>query len=139
MTGGQEVPPNGSLSAGSGSLTLSSSFLSFSVSTVFAGGSTPTDGALFDSATGGTLVFDLGTPTINSFGPYIFASFSGGVTLTTQEITDLEAGQDYINILSSAFPTGEIRGEVTIVPEPSSIALVGLGTGMAWMARRKRS
>ena len=52
---------------------------------------------------------------------------SGSTVLSDQgQIDDLLAGLWYINIHSSAFPGGEIRGQVdpTIVPEPSTITLV---------------
>ena len=46
------------------------------------------------------------------------------------------AGNFYINIHTAPFPGGEIRGQVN-VPEPSALALLGLGlAGLGW-ARRK--
>jgi hypothetical protein len=40
--------------------------------------------------------------------------------LTTQQITDLESGNFYINIADSVFPSGEIRGQLVAVPEPAT-------------------
>lgn len=60
---------------------------------------------------------------------------TGGFTLA-QQVAQLEGGQWYINIHSTAFPGGEIRG--SLVPEPSSLALLGLGAGaLFWRLRRK--
>jgi hypothetical protein len=49
-------------------------------------------------------------------------------------ITALNQGRSYWNIHSSTFPGGEIRAWATLVPEPSSLALVGIG--VAFIARR---
>ena len=48
-----------------------------------------------------------------------------GHSLSTLE-AELLAGQWYINLHTTAEPGGEIRGQVTVVPEPSSLALTAL-------------
>jgi hypothetical protein len=51
----------------------------------------------------------------------------------------MAAGEAYWNIHSTTFPGGEIRGFLVAVPEPSSLALLGLGAvGLAARAWNKR-
>lgn len=53
-------------------------------------------------------------------------------------LAGLASGRAYLNIHTSAFPAGEIRGFLTEVPEPGSIALFGLGAvGLAALRRRR--
>jgi hypothetical protein len=51
----------------------------------------------------------------------------------------LFAGYLYMNVHTSTFPGGEIRGQLLLVPEPSVGALAGLGAGLmlVWRWRRK--
>ena len=50
----------------------------------------------------------------------------------------MNQGRAYWNIHSQTFTGGEIRGFLTLVPEPSSAALFGIGA-MAFLARRWKS
>ncbi len=62
---------------------------------------------------------------------------SGGNVATAEAgfFNALNQGRSYWNIHSSTFPGGEIRAYATLVPEPSSLALFGLGA-VAFVARR---
>jgi hypothetical protein len=64
---------------------------------------------------------------------------TGGFTIAEQ-VSQLEGGLWYINIHSDGtqggFPGGEIRGQ--IVPEPTTLALAGLGLGVAVLVARRR-
>jgi hypothetical protein len=64
-------------------------------------------------------------------------TFSGSVTgLTAGQVTDVLAGNTYLNITDSVFPSGEIRGQIYTVPEPGSLAVIG-GVGLLAMRRRR--
>jgi hypothetical protein len=89
--------------------------------------------------TNGGVVINLGA------APFTFntSAASGSITGTslalsgTQE-TQLFNNQLYINVHTVSNPGGEIRGNLVAVPEPSSMALLGVATaGLAWQRRRK--
>lgn len=97
----------------------------------------PTDATINGPAsttTTATILFDLGdnavhaAPTIN--GHLSGWLWSGTETLSPSQISDLESGKWYANILSTSFPGGELRGQILPVPEPSSFALLALGTAL---------
>lgn len=63
--------------------------------------------------------------------------FAGSVNLNEAQESVLFAGNYYISITSAKFPSGEIRGQLSVVPEPGTWALMGLGIGALVWFRRK--
>jgi len=60
-----------------------------------------------------------------------------GTTLTAQ-LDNILTGHSYINFHTTQFPGGEIRGNISAVPEPSTWAMMILGfAGIGFMAYRR--
>ena len=70
-----------------------------------------------------------------------FLASSGGTAALAgaRLLTALDADQVYFNFHNSAFPGGEIRGNLSAVPEPASWALMVVGFGLVGGAVRRRS
>lgn len=89
--------------------------------------------------TSGSYVNTLDLTLSSSYNPaYITAN--GGTTASAEAALALAMadGEAYLNIHTSVVPGGEIRGFLTLVPEPSGAALLGLGAAiLAWAGRRR--
>jgi hypothetical protein len=60
--------------------------------------------------------------------------------VTPQQVSWFFAGYMYMNVHDGQFGGGEIRGQLSLVPEPSTVALLGLGVGaLAMRTIRKRA
>ena len=55
--------------------------------------------------------------------------------MTPVNSASMLSGLTYVNVHTSTFPGGEIRGQLTVVPEPASLSLLGIG-GLALFSRR---
>jgi hypothetical protein len=85
----------------------------------------------------GPVVVDLGpvhTPAGTKAGFY-----QGAVTLTPALETALFSSLLYMNIHSTLYPAGEIRGQLVPVPEPGMLTLFGIGVSGVLLFRRKTS
>ena len=141
----QEVPTNGSLALGEAILVLDTETNLIGLGASFAGISIaditfPEGGLAFGAA--GPFHIHSGPPGVNGpllvpFGnPDYYTQFDGYFeVLTTEAIAvgddfarELRRGNLYLNLHSLAYPGGEIRGQLTVVPEGmTSVAmLVGL-------------
>jgi len=96
----------------------------------------------------GVLYFLSSPATFTTTGPGIRSgTISGTLSLVdgtggfsiAQQISQLESSLWYINIHSTPnFGGGEIRGQILPVPEPSTLALLGLSAGaLVWRLRRR--
>lgn len=71
-----------------------------------------------------------------------FITANGGTTASAEAalFVGMIQGRAYLNIHSTQFPGGEIRGFLQPVPEPATILLLGSGlAGIASLVRRKRT
>ena len=149
LNGASENPPNASPGTGTATITLdlndplnlNDNTVTYSVS--YSNLSANTTAAHFHgpaapTANAGVILGLVGT-TGSTSGTFAATGVTASPTLTSALINGLA----YINIHSSAFPGGEVRGQanlVAVVPEADSAMLVGglLGLGaIAWRIRRK--
>ena len=81
-------------------------------------------------------VFDL---TLASSFNAAFVAANGGTVLGAEAALSngLAGGNAYLNIHTTAFPGGEIRGNLAPVPEPTTLGLIGLGLAGFGYARKR--
>lgn len=140
LNGAQETPPVPYPGTGSGTLQFNTTTGAWNLSGTFSNlYGTTIDAHIHGPATPGV---PAGVVTPISFtSGATSGSFSGSGTFTSSQATDLLAGLYYVNIHTNFYPLGEIRGQLTAVPEPSVYALgaggAALLTVMISRARRK--
>ncbi|GJI99774.1 CHRD domain-containing protein [Duganella rhizosphaerae] len=105
---------------------------------------TPTLGGFPLGVTSGAYAHTYDTSLMASWNP-AFVSSHGGTTAGAESAfaAGLASGEAYLNIHSSLYPGGEIRGFLTSttppVPEPAMFGMLGLGVpAVLLMARRRR-
>ena len=135
LTGANENPPNNSRWSGVGTFSLTEDSLSYELDMplfVY-----PTGGGIFDGNS--ILVSGFGTPIIFAPGPSGQPGgliYFGSVTLSPQGVADLRNGNWFVNVLTSAYPNGEILGKIAPVPEPSMLVWLGLAGLMVVRPKR---
>jgi hypothetical protein len=90
--------------------------------------------------TSGVFSINLDLTLASSFNP-AFVTLNGGSVAASEAalLAGAIAGNDYLNIHTTVVPGGEIRGFLVLVPEMSSILLLGIGiAGILAFAKMKR-
>jgi hypothetical protein len=139
LTGSQEVPAVVTPGTGFGTVLLNDAQTMITVDETFANLTTPATASHIHDSTGGP----------GTSGPIVFpftgvpAATSGSIpeqtfAITSAQVTDLFAGKLYFNVHTSVNPSGEIRGFINQVPEPSTMFMLGAGlAGLAFYARKR--
>lgn len=147
LSGAQEAPPTPSTATGTGVLSLDPANNKFSARITVAGMAV-TVAHIHEAVPGvsGPIVFPL-TETAAGSGVWVTAP---DATMTAAQLATLRSGGFYFNAHSTAFPTGEIRGQIghyvgsarltgaEEVPPTASVA-TGTGTLVIDMANRNAS
>ena len=101
--------------------------------------SLPTFTGFPSGVTAGTYshLFDL--TLASSFSPSFVTANGGTLAGAEAALEDgLANGRAYLNIHTTTYPGGEIRGFLASVPEPATLSLLVVGLGMLVLLRRKR-
>ena len=145
LTGDGEAP--NSPGVGAGTVTFDAATDSLAVALAFANLSSPTQPV----DTMGAAHIHFGEPDVEGPVLFPFTDFPTGVTyggfstvLTAADfmpdpadgidtfaeaVNAIEGGHTYFNIHTVDYPGGEIRGQITTVPEPATLTLAALGLG----------
>jgi hypothetical protein len=102
---------------------------------------TPTFAGFPLGVTSGTYDNVLDLTLSSSYNPS-YISANGGTTASAEAAlaAAMAADEAYLNIHSTTFPGGEIRGFLVLVPEPSQNALLLMtGATAVWVWRRRRT
>jgi hypothetical protein len=163
LSGANEVPPNASPGTGTADIEFDTVLRTLSLDVTFAdlvGPTTaahihcctpPTGNAMVATQVPSFIGFPLGVMsgtysqdfdmTLASFYNPAFITAHGGTVDSAFDFlaAGMLAGQSYLNIHSTAFPGGEIRDTLIPIPEPASLALLGIAlASLAAIRRRKQ-
>lgn len=142
LNGKQVVsPPSTSLATGIATVDLNSLQTMITVNLSFSGLEGPATaahihGPALPGANAGILFPLTGVPSAIS-GSIPTQSFA----ITSTDLGYLESGLLYVNVHTGVFPAGEIRGQLSAVPEPASLLLTAIGLGFValLLSRRKHA
>lgn len=131
LVGSDEVPPNNSTATGTSVVVIDPATMEMKV-TIITADITGTSAHVHAGATNisGPIVFPL-TETTTGSGIWITSAI-----LTADQLNVLKAGNFYVNVHSSAFPDGEIRGQLLahIPASGSAVSSTANNTGVSTSA-----
>jgi hypothetical protein len=139
LTGSGENPPTGSPGTGFGTVVLNAAQTLITVNESWSGLTAPATVSHIHGpggvGTNASVIFPFTGVTAATSGSIPEQSFA----INAQQVSWLFSGFLYMNVHDATFPGGEIRGQLLLVPEPSTLALLGLGVGgIVLQSYRKR-
>jgi CHRD domain/PEP-CTERM motif len=163
LNGANEAPPNASLGTGTGLVTVDTTLFLMTVQTTFSGLTGTTTAAHIHATTAAAFAgtagvatetptfagFPLGvtsgtyTNTYNMLNPasynaaFLTANAGSPTTAFGTLVSAMDANKAYLNIHTTAFGGGEIRGFTIAAPEPGTMALFAIGGVGVFLRRRK--
>ncbi|MGI8602404.1 MAG: CHRD domain-containing protein [Verrucomicrobiales bacterium] len=134
LTGAAERPtPNVSTATGSATLTIDDVTRAFSLTGVYTGLTSATNGSHIHGAANTEGVAPPIHALANTGGTT--GTLSGSGTYTVPQLADLQNSLNYVNVHTGQFPDGEIRGQLLRIPEPGVFGLGLLGTLLIFRRR----
>lgn len=130
LDGLQESSPNASPATGSAVVNFDTTTLALDWNISFTGLTAPMTAAHFHGPAALGVPAAVQVPISGLSSPLI-----GSTTINSTQAADLQAGLWYVNIHTSNFPAGEIRGQV--VPEPAAFAALLLASPVLLLRRRR--
>lgn len=135
-----ENPPNGSPATGFGTVVLNAAQTQITVDENWSGLTAPATASHIHgpggAGTNAPVIFPFSGVPAATAGAIPEQTFS----ITPTQVGYLFAGYLYFNVHTSTFPGGEIRGQILLVPEPSTLTLGGLGlAAMIPVLRHRRN
>ena len=140
LNGAGEFPATGSTGTGFGTVLLNAAQTQITVNESWSGITTAATASHIHGpggvGTNASVIFPFtGVPAATS-GSIPQQTFA----INAQQVSWLFSGYLYMNVHDSTFLGGEIRGQLLLVPEPSTVGLLALGVGgIALQAHRRRT
>ena len=144
LNGAQEAPiPRVTPAFGNGTVLLNAARTQITINLTFRGLLAPITIAHIHNGAfgvGGPVILDIRDLITTSDEGRAGSIVNGTLSVTAAQAEVLLAGNGYFNVHTREFPGGEIRGQINVVPEPSTYLLMATGLGgLVLFARRKRA